>query len=65
MHTVKCFMGWREKPLGTGEAVVIVVPIFSNLDEVEGALDDLAKKLGVTTFSEETISFVIEELDAL
>jgi hypothetical protein len=56
-------MGWREKPLGTGEAVVIIIPIFDNTEEVEKQLNKLGKVLKVSTFSEETIQFFIEELD--
>jgi len=57
-----CYMGWREKPLGTGEATVIIV----SLDEGEltnEQLGELMKVLQVTTFSEETIDFKIQELD--
>jgi hypothetical protein len=58
----RCYMGWREKPLGTGEAAVIVIPL-----EEDGLTDKqltrLLKILKVTTFSEETTDFTIQELD--
>ena len=57
-----CYMGWREKPLGTGEASVIIVP----LDDEELTNQQfwaLMETLRATTFSEETIDFRIQELD--
>jgi hypothetical protein len=58
----RCYMGWREKPLGTGEAAVIVIPLEE--DELnDQQLGRLLKIFKVTTFSEETIDFTIQELD--
>ena len=63
MHKdVRCYMGWREKPLGTGEASVIVVTL-DQCELKEKKLRKLLKILRVTTFSEETIDFRIQELD--
>lgn len=58
----RCYMGWREKPLGTGEAAVIVIPLEEDelTDEQLGHLEGI---LRVTTFSEETVDFTIQELD--
>lgn len=58
----RCYMGWREKPLGTGEAAVIVIPLEES-ELTDGQLDKLLKILRLTTFSEETIDFKIQELD--
>jgi len=55
-------MGWREKPLGTGEATVIVIPLEED-ELTDKQLGQLLKILGITTFSEETIDFTIQELD--
>jgi hypothetical protein len=55
-------MGWREKPLGTGEAAFIIVPLEEKelSDDQLGWLENI---LHLTTFSEETIDFSIQELD--
>lgn len=53
----RCYMGWREKPLGTGEAAVIVIPL-----EEDELTDEQLTIFRVTTFSEETIDFKIQEL---
>ncbi len=58
----RCYMGWREKPLGTGEATVIVIPLEED-ELTDKQLGQLLKILGITTFSEETIDFTIQELD--
>jgi hypothetical protein len=55
-------MGWREKPLGTGEAAFIVVPLEEE-ELSDKQLGWLMKILKLTTFSEETIDFRIQELD--
>jgi len=55
-------MGWREKPLGTGEAAVIVIPLEED-ELTDQQLGRLLKIFKVTTFSEETIDFTIQELD--
>ncbi len=57
-----CYMGWREKPLGTGEAAVIVIPLEED-ELTDKQLGRLLKVLKVTTFSGETIDFTIQELD--
>ena len=57
-----CYMGWREKPLGTGEAAVIVVPLEEDA-LTDKQLGQLMKPLRVNNFSEETIDFTIQELD--
>ena len=58
----RCYMGWREKPLGTGEATVIIIPLEEDWLTDE-QLCKLLKTLRVTTFSEETIDFRLQELD--
>lgn len=58
----RCYMGWREKPLGTGEAGVIVIPLEEE-ELTDKQLGEMMKVLRVTTFSEETVDFRIEELD--
>jgi len=58
----RCYMGWREKPLGTGEAAVIVTPLEED-ELTDKQLGQLLKIFEVTTFSEETIDFTIQELD--
>jgi hypothetical protein len=55
-------MGWREKPLDTGEAAVIVIPLEED-ELTDKQLGQLLKVFRVTTFSEETIDFTIQELD--
>ena len=55
-------MGWREKPIGTGEAAVIVIPLGED-KLTDNQLAELMKPLKVTTFSQETIDFTIQELD--
>jgi len=55
-------MGWREKPIGTGEAAVIVIPLRED-KLTDNQLAELMKPLKVTTFSQETIDFTIQELD--
>jgi len=57
-----CYMGWREKPIGTGEAAVIVIPLGED-KLTDNQLAELMKPLKVTTFSQETIDFTIQELD--
>lgn len=57
-----CYMGWREKPLGTGEAAVIVIPLEED-ELTDDQLGQLLDPLRVTTFSGETIDFRIQELD--
>jgi len=58
-----CYMGWREKPLGTGEATVIIVPLDERDELTNEQLGELMKVLHATTFSEETVDFKIQELD--
>ena len=58
----RCYMGWREKLLGIGEAAIIVVPLEEN-ELSNKQLGQLLKILRVTTFSEEMINFTIQELD--
>jgi len=58
----RCYMGWREKPLGTGEAAVIVIPLEED-ELTDKQLGQLLKIFKVTTFSEETVDFTIQELD--
>ena len=55
-------MGWREKPLGTGEATIIIIPLEES-ELTNEQLSKLLKLFRVTTFSEETIDFTIQELD--
>jgi hypothetical protein len=63
MHkNFRCYIGWREKPLGTGEAAVIVIPLEEN-ELTDKQLGQLLKIFEVTTFSEETVDFTIQELD--
>ena len=57
-----CYMGWREKPIGTGEVAVIVIPLRED-KLTDNQLAELMKPLKVTTFSQETIDFTIQELD--
>jgi len=57
-----CYMGWRERPIGTGEATVIVIPLGED-GLSNSQLGELMKLLKVTSFSEETIDFTIQELD--
>ena len=57
-----CYMEWREKPIGTGEAAVIVIPLRED-KLTDNQLAELMKPLKVTTFSQETIDFTIQELD--
>jgi hypothetical protein len=58
----RCYMGWREKPLGTGEAPFIIVPLEEE-ELSDKQLGRLMKILKLTTFSEETIDFRVQELD--
>ena len=58
----RCYMGWREKPLGTGEASVIVIPLEED-ELTDEQLGKLLKILRITTFSEEMVDFKIQELD--
>lgn len=58
----RCYMGWREKPLGTGEAAFIIVPLEEE-ELSDNQLGWLENILHLTTFSEETIDFNIQELD--
>ena len=48
--------------MGTGEAAVIVIPLEED-ELVDKQLGQLLKIFEVTTFSEETIDFTIQELD--
>jgi len=57
-----CYVGWREKPIGTGEAAVIVIPLGED-GLTDSQLAELMEPLKVTTFSQETIDFTIQELD--
>jgi len=57
-----CYVGWRERPIGTGEAAVIVIPLGED-GLSDSQLGELMKPLKVTSFSEETIDFTIQELD--
>ncbi|MEW6619585.1 MAG: hypothetical protein AB1422_09695 [bacterium] len=57
----RCYMGWRENPSGTGEATVVVIPLGDGLTDKQ--LGKLLRPLRVTTFSEETIDFRVQELD--
>lgn len=58
----RCYMGWREPPLGTGEASVVVVPLDDE-ELTDQQLTKLMEALKVSHFSEETIDFRIQELD--
>lgn len=60
----RCYLGWREKPLGTGEGAAIVIPLEDE-ELTEKQLKSLMKILKVTTFSEETIDFRVQELDSV
>jgi len=57
-----CYVGWRERPIGTGEAAVIVIPLGED-GLSDSQLAELMKPLKVTSFSQETIDFTIQELD--
>ena len=57
-----CYVGWRERPIGTGEAAVIVIPLEED-GLSDSQLAEIMKPLKVTSFSEETIDFTIQELD--
>lgn len=59
-----CYLGWREKPLGTGEGAVLVIPLEDE-ELTEKQLKVLMDPLKVTTFSEETVDFTILELDLI
>ena len=65
-HLQTCYMFWREKPKGTGEASVILIPLD---EDAEKAIREKNKELlnvfNSTTDSEETICFYIEELDEI
>lgn len=57
-------MYWREKPLGKGEASVIIIPLDDMAkDVVEENIHELRRMFGSTTESEENIDFTIKELD--
>jgi len=59
-HEQRCYMGWREPPLGSGESAIIICAE----DELSSEqLVELAKTLRISHFSEETLHYVIEELD--
>ena len=63
-HEEGCRVFWREKPEGTGEAAVIIIPLDERAKEaVEKHWKKLAKIFDATTDSEETILFRILELD--
>lgn len=57
-------MFWREKPLGSGESSVIIIPFD---EQAENAISEhfkiLCQIFRSTTDSEETVKFRIEELD--
>jgi len=55
-------VGWRERPIGTGEATVIVIPLGED-GLRDNQLTEIMKPLKVTSFSQETIDFRIQELD--
>gem|GEM_PF-2679391 len=57
-----CYVGWRERPIGTGEATVIVIPLGED-GLRDNQLTEIMKPLKVTSFSQETIDFRIQELD--
>ena len=57
-----CYVGWRERPIGTGEAAVIVIPLGED-GLSDSQLAELMKPLKVTSFSQETIDFTVQELD--
>jgi len=61
---VKCFIYWREKPKGTGESSVIIIPCDGRAREsIENHHEKLLKIFDSTTNSEETVDFRIQELD--
>lgn len=61
---IKCYMYWREKPLGRGEASAIVIPLDDMAkDAIEENIAELRRMFSSTTESEENIDFTIEELD--
>jgi len=57
-----CYVGWRERPIGTGEAAVIVIPRGGD-GLSDSQLAEIMKPLKVTSFSQETIDFTVQELD--
>lgn len=63
-HELNCFLLWREKPKGLGEAAVIIVPMDDIVKEsYNNHLKELLEIFDSTTDSEETIKFNILELD--
>ncbi len=55
---------WREKPLGTGESSVVIIPLDDQSKKAIGEhVDVLHEIFNSTTDSEETIKYRIEELD--
>ena len=58
-----CYVGWCERPFGTGEAAVIVIPLGEDRLS-DNQLTEIMKPLKVTSFSQETIDFRIQELDS-
>lgn len=63
-ENVKCYMYWREKPLGKGEASVIIIPLDDMAkDAIEENITELRRMFSSTTESEENIDFTIKDLD--
>jgi len=59
-----CHVLWREKPKGTGESAVIIIPCDERAKRsIWQHQLDLRKIFEATTDSEETIDFTIQELD--
>lgn len=57
---LRCYMGWREKPIGTGESAWIIVALQRKENELtDMEMGMLMPILKVTTFSEETIDFTV------
>lgn len=63
-HSEKCYMLWREKPKGTGEASVILIPLDERAEKaIHRRNKELLDIFDSTTNSEETINFSVEDLD--
>ena len=61
---VNCHLLWREKPLGTGESSVIIIPCDKKAEQaIHDHQTELRKIFDSSTDSEETIDFTIQELD--
>jgi len=57
---LRCYMGWREKPIGTGESAWIIAALLRKDNELtDMEMGILMPILKVTTFSEETIDFTV------